>query len=1381
MNTFETSQNIFDTGASAPSRSEVGGKGFNLTRLRDEKLAVPTFFILPPNAFMKSLPTPIRSSWVNLSSPERAEVVRNLHVKPEVLVEVLNHFDAQFGCNAKVAVRSSAVDEDGAKMSYAGQFTSVLNVRRNELAEAIESVWRSGFTKQLLAYRTMNGLTEAPEPPCVILQQMIDAKTAGVAFGADPITGDLDVVVISAVDGLGDKLVSGEVDSAIYRVKESRVSEAGWKPALPGFARDGFTSAGFARAGFTRAGFIESRSNESLGLLTDDQIFEIKKLVTKTNQIFECPQDIEWAIDENGQLFILQSRPITTLPGLKGEVTTPARTSDVSNGEDSNAEISNANGSNAKVPNAEVSNVNGCDIATSSARDSQLEISKSIIFDNSNIGESYPGTTTPLTYSFARKAYQHVYEEFCRLMGVSEKSIEKHAFIFPRMLGFVRGRIYYNLLNWYRLLSLFPGFKTNRSFMEQMMGVKAGLPADFLAEFDKPLPFGEKVADAASISMVIPKLLMKWFTLPGDINAFNSRVENSFKRVPKDMRSLSKSQLAELYRGLEKDLLLHWDAPIVNDFFAMVSFGLLRGVCAKWFQNIDGLHNQLLCGETGIISTEPVSRMKEMANIAADQPNLITLLKSGDISLIRNQLPEYPEFHQLYQSYLEKFGDRCAGELKLESPTLVDNPQALLSGILRLTTEKSEAAKNCDQAQTNRIEAERLAYKSLGSNFIKAFAFNLILSQTRTRIRERENLRFMRTRVFGLVRKIFVEVGKRFEAAGYLGSYQDIFFLETEEVLGFIENDLAKTESDIEKSANAKSGSLTFDSATRIVELVAARKNELESFKSMPAPPDRFSVMDGANLNDAEVVSQIENQTQDDHLNIDKTVYKGLGCCPGIVRGYARVIDDPDTQQLKPGEILIAKRTDPGWITVIAQATGIVVEYGSLLSHTAIVSRELGIPTIVSVSNVTTSVKTGDWLEINGATGEVRVTSSQEVVALTAILETRKVATMKSEIQTKAGFSFIRYAQCWEDTDIVLEAMNINPGDKCLSIASAGDNSLAMLAKRPGKVVALDLNASQLALLELKAAAFKYLRHEEMLVLLGYRTGQSRTELFELIENNLSTSTRQYWRTNIGDIEFGVASIGKFEKYFAIFRKFVLPLVHSQNTVDELLQWKSREQRAKFFETQWNTFRWRTLFKVFFSQTVMGLLGRDPSFFHYAEGGLSEALLKWTKKSLVDQNPTNNPYLHWILKGEFGSVLPNFLRKENFAAIKANIDNLEWHQLSLEEYLSTHPDERFNSFNLSDVFEYVSETNYKTMLKLIADASHPQAKVVYWNMMAQRTAKAAGVERMQPLTALSKALFAENKTFFYSRFVVEEVRIGKNQEHDAHENTDGIGNKDRAA
>ncbi|MDZ4832386.1 MAG: DUF3419 family protein [Candidatus Melainabacteria bacterium] len=1337
MNTLAATKNLCETGETSPDRRKVGGKGFNLIRLKREQLEVPAFLVLTSETFFQSLGAETRARWSSMTAIERHEAVQNLRLNPAALTASADNLDDLFDSSDKIAVRSSAADEDGSTMSYAGQFASVLNVGRTELAAAIETVWRSGFSKQLIAYRTLNGLNTAPEAPCVILQQMVTPKTAGVAFGADPLTGDRDVIIVSAVEGLADKLVSGEVDSATYRVRGTS---------------------------------IELRTNESLGFLTDQQISQIKSLVEQTNQIFGSPQDIEWAIDDNDKLFILQSRPITTLGACSPDSVPPI------------AVRLNPVPSNA-VPTSMV------------------------IFDNSNIGESYPGMTTPLTYSFARKAYQHVYEEFCRLMGVSEKSIKKHAHIFPDMLGFVRGRIYYNLLNWYRLLSLFPGFKTNRGFMEQMMGVKAGLPADFLAEFDKPLPAAEKLADALSLMMVIPKLLSKWFFLPQDIKAFNRRVENSFTRVPANLGELSESELASLYRSLEKDLLLHWDAPIVNDFFAMVSFGLLRGVCAKWFKNMDGIHNQLLCGETGIISTEPVARMKELAAEVSINSRLIELLKSGDVKRINSNLSEFPKFHSLYQSYLDKFGDRCAGELKLESPTVVDNPQALISGVLRLATQTpGENEKNSVQAQKNRSEAEELAFESLGNNLVKAFVFNMILNQTRTRIRERENLRFMRTRVFGLVRKIFIEVGKRFESAGELNNPQEIFYLETEEVLAHIErrnpktSAVSKTSADLETSVVSATsvGSETpvisetavaseisdVSSSFSLKAIVEARKNELEIFKNMPAPPDRFAVLKGADLNEAALEAQSEELNQSfTSGKARQTVYKGLGCCPGIVRGYARVIDDPDTQQLKPGEILVAKRTDPGWITVIAQATGIVVEYGSLLSHTAIVSRELGIPTIVSVSNVTTSVKTGEWLEINGATGEVRVAPSQGVVALAANTEENEVLAMKSEIQSKAGFSFVRYAQCWEDADIVVEAMKIKADDKCLSIASAGDNSLAILAKNPGKVVALDLNPAQLALLELKAAAFKHLDYQDMLVLLGYRTGKNRVELFESIEAELTAGTRDYWRKNISDIESGVASCGKFEKYFALFRKFVLPLVHSQQTVDELLQWKSKEQRAKFYTTTWNTPKWRALFKIFFSQFVMGILGRDPSFFKYAEGGLAEILLKWTRKALVDQNPSNNPYLHWILNGEFGSTLPNFLRRENFDAIKANINKLEWHQLSLEEYLSAHPDEQFNSFNLSDVFEYVSEANYKTMLKLIAGASQPNAQVVYWNMMAPRTAKVAGVEQMKSLTALSQALFAENKTFFYSRFVVEQVRIDNSCQSttgDVREKTTAD-NKDRAA
>lgn len=1297
------------------SKAILGGKGFNLSKLLEEQtMNVPNFIVLTPTAFFNSLNETDRVNWSTLDDAKRRRVVETLILSGATRLKLLEELDSNKLADFYLAVRSSAIDEDGSGLSYAGQFSSILNVKAKDVATAIETVWRSAFTNQVITYRTLNGVTAPLEPPSVVIQRMVPAVAAGVAFGANPITGSVEEKTISAVHGLGDQLVSGEVDAATYVLKN---------------------------------GSVLDRNSESICPLTDEQLSAIEELAIRAGEIFGSPQDIEWAIDKYNKLYIVQSRPITTL------VEKPNTTT---------------NSNSQTKPTLE---------PTSNAR---LDI-----FDNSNIGESYPGTTTPLTFSFARKAYQHVYETFCRMMGVSESAIRKHSFIFPHMLGFVRGRVYYNLLNWYRLLSLFPGFKTNRGFMEQMMGVKAGLPPEFLAEFDRELPLHERIQDALNMSVSIPKLLMRWATLAPSIENFNARVETSLDRMTKDLSQASSVELAKIYRAMEQDLLQNWDAPIVNDFFAMVSFGLLRAVCTRWLKNMEGIHNQLLCGETGIVSTEPVTRMQDLASIAAGDGALLEVLATASrasrlappavsrnavqFSEFETRLLQFPTFKSKYDSYLEKFGDRCTGELKLESATLSDNPAAFVTAILRLAQQqlKAETVSTPSEnaatgtAQRNRDDAEKKAFDALRGHLFKSALFKLILWQTRTRIRERENLRFMRTRVFGAVRRIFVELGRRFERQDVLNNSNEIFWLETEEVLSFIEGTAGSSD---------------------LKTLATARMAEHNAFQSMPAPPDRFSIRSGLDLNSCEV----ENKKSVEHdLGVDSANrFKGLGCCPGTVSGYARVIEDPNTEQLLDGELLVAKRTDPGWITVIAQARGIVVEYGSLLSHTAIVARELGIPTIVSVSNVTTSVKSGDWLDINGATGEVRVTPQHADVAL-AVDENPTVAElhatrsnsalespmimkseipqpqikdkMKSEIQGKAGFSFVRYAQCWEDSDIVIEGMNIKPGDTCISIASAGDNSLALLTKNPGKVVALDLNPAQLALMELKAMAFKHLSYEEMLVVLGYRSGRNRRDLFQRLTQHLSSSTLQYWSEHRDDIECGVACSGKFEHYFEVFRRFSLPLTHSQRTVDELLRPKSGIERERFFNRKWNTFRWRALFKVFFSEFVMGSLGRDPSFFTYAEGGLPGALMAWTRKALVDQDPSQNPYLHWILKGEFGDTLPTFLRRENFDIIKHNIDRLEWRQQAIEEYLSTVPKGSIDSFNLSDVFEYVSEDNYKSIMKLIAEASKPAARVVYWNMMAPRTSRGSNIQQIKALAQTSEILFAENKTFFYSRFIVEEV------------------------
>jgi S-adenosylmethionine-diacylglycerol 3-amino-3-carboxypropyl transferase len=369
-----------------------------------------------------------------------------------------------------------------------------------------------------------------------------------------------------------------------------------------------------------------------------------------------------------------------------------------------------------------------------------------------------------------------------------------------------------------------------------------------------------------------------------------------------------------------------------------------------------------------------------------------------------------------------------------------------------------------------------------------------------------------------------------------------------------------------------------------------------------------------------------------------------------------------------------------------------------------------------------------------------------------------------TEAATRADFSHIRYAQVWEDADILLAALDVQPTDTVLSIASAGDNALALLGAGAARVVALDLNPAQLACLELRVAAYRTLTHPELLALIGSRpaTGEARWELYRRCRDQLNTPVRAFWDRRATEISAGIGAAGKFENYFRLFRRRILPLVHGRKTVQALLTPRSREDRETFYEQRWNTWRWRLLFSVFFSRFMMGRLGRDPAFFKYVEGTVAERLMGRTRHALTHLDPTTNPYLHWILTGTHGTALPWALRAENFDAIRTRLDRLEWHEQTLEAFLD---DERarggaahVDKANLSDIFEYMSPANTEALLTRLVDASRPGGRFAYWNMLAPRSRPETLAHRLIPRPDIALPLFAQDKAYFYSAFIVEEVK-----------------------
>lgn len=362
-----------------------------------------------------------------------------------------------------------------------------------------------------------------------------------------------------------------------------------------------------------------------------------------------------------------------------------------------------------------------------------------------------------------------------------------------------------------------------------------------------------------------------------------------------------------------------------------------------------------------------------------------------------------------------------------------------------------------------------------------------------------------------------------------------------------------------------------------------------------------------------------------------------------------------------------------------------------------------------------------------------------------------------TEAATRADFSRIRYAQVWEDADVLLAALDVRPDDTVVSIASAGDNALALLGAGAARVVALDLNPAQLACLALRVAAYRQLDHDGLLELIGSRPSARRAALYRRCRPLLTPGVQAFWDAQPAAITGGIGGAGKFEDYFRLFREWVLPLVHGRRTVGTLLRGGSPEERERFYSERWDTWRWRLLFQVFFSRFMMGRLGRDPAFFKYVEGSVAERILARTRHALVTLDPAQNPYVHWILTGTHGAALPWALRAENFERIHSRLDRLEWHELTLEAFLARESGVRVDKFNLSDIFEYMSEENTAALLARLAAASRPGGRLAYWNMLAPRRRPESLADRLRPRADLAGPLFEQDKAFFYSALVVEEV------------------------
>ncbi len=350
-------------------------------------------------------------------------------------------------------------------------------------------------------------------------------------------------------------------------------------------------------------------------------------------------------------------------------------------------------------------------------------------------------------------------------------------------------------------------------------------------------------------------------------------------------------------------------------------------------------------------------------------------------------------------------------------------------------------------------------------------------------------------------------------------------------------------------------------------------------------------------------------------------------------------------------------------------------------------------------------------------------------------------------------FGIIRYANCWEDTEILLESLKIKKDGVYLSIISGGDNTLGMLVRDPLKITGVDLSPAQIALFKLKIAAFKKLEYNEVLEFFGVLPSKNRIDKYEMLKDDIGDA-KYYWDNHKHLVQEGIIFTGKFERYFIIFRKFVLPFIHSRKTIDKMFRLNSKSERIEFFKQDWNNFMWKLMFQIFFGKYLMGNLGRDPEFFKYVTEPVAKSIKMRVDRGIMNIPAKENPYVDFILNGNFKYTLPFYLRKENFDIIKERLDRIEIVLGPVETCLNR----KYDGFNISDIFEYMSYEEFKKIYGMILKCAKKGAKIVYRNMLARR--ECPPEYRKFVISHIEEAnnFLINDKAFFYSRILIEEKK-----------------------
>ena len=566
-------------------------------------------------------------------------------------------------------------------------------------------------------------------------------------------------------------------------------------------------------------------------------------------------------------------------------------------------------------------------------------LKEKIKWSNTNVNENYPDKLSPLLYSIAKQSYYHYYKNLALSLSVITKEDDQYEKYFSNAIGTFGHRMYYSMSSIHSIIELSPISNLLRKSFDDFVG------------YQKESSISQNVNNNIQKFKICLKMIYHLITLPSKVDFIEQRVTR-YSDV--QSKKLSYAQLVDQFYQFLFIRFHLWVNASFADFYAMLSHGLL-GRFLKYIklENAQSLHNGLIQSIPNLVSHKPLIDLWLLVHLIKENDEFNTLFTNEPKEIIKllNSENQYNDLNIKFDEYLNNWGYRCPGELTFLRENYIENPTPLINIIKTYMNSnpvdpKLALEKNLNEQKSLHNKTKKEIKSKFILNPIKRSLFPFILKMlskmTMFSISSRERVRLKQAQMYYTFKETCLYLADILIKNKVLQKRSDIFFLEYSEINKILSGEELSKE--------------------YIEKLIELRRQTIENAKEQPDNIFTFRQDLGQKIFNQDF--KVEN--------IDG-VFKGLAACSGVIQGRIVVITDiSQINKIKKGDILVTKQTDPGWICIFPMISGLVVEKGGVLSHSAIVAREFGVPAVVGIPNITEILKDNQEIIVNGDIGVVQ-------------------------------------------------------------------------------------------------------------------------------------------------------------------------------------------------------------------------------------------------------------------------------------------------------------------------------------------------------------------------------------------------------------------------